>query len=260
MKQYLFAYGSLINHSSLTITAPQLSTQPILPVTIDHLQRSFNARLKLPRYHYQGLTAMGVEFTEGQCNGVVLQVEEEAWELLDGRERGYTRKEIDVRNVYACVLSQSTQRIGDHEILRDAVSRRKNVEVETNSQVWVYVPNNPTFANEEYPIFQTYVDVILQGCDELHKDFGRLFVKYTHGWWHDDDASSVLTNGMTKVNQQIWINDRSHPLYIRADIDVSDAVGWKFDEMLEELVGEAFAKRGVVMLSESGLSVEEDVE
>ncbi len=108
--------------------------------------------------HFQ--TALGiVKNKDSTCNGVLVEVDDIT--AVDKREIGYTREKVD-------------------------------------ENIWIYVPELTGSATKEYPIMQSYIDVILEGCFKISKEFAKEFIDTTGGW-----------------NEHI-IYDREDPKYPRA--------------------------------------------
>lgn len=89
--------------------------------------------------------------------------------------------------------------------------------------IWVYITDNPGVPSEQFPLIQSYADVALTGCFEYGEAFAKEFIITTKGW------------------DNPWLNDRANPRYPRAMKEVPLAS--VFDELLQSLVPEAFAKR-----------------
>jgi hypothetical protein len=129
------------------------------------------------------------------------------------------------------------------------------------------------FATPSCPIIQSYIDIIMRGCLSISIDFARQFLLSTRrGWWYhgchegshdnkgeEDDydiakknvavvvrsdettggGSSAADNSSNDVGgcyhyRNMWVNDRSSPIYTRADIDYSMIHGQSIDELIEE--------------------------
>jgi len=197
---------------------------------------------------------MGVQFTEeASCVGVLYRVTERELARFDRREIGYHRREIAVEDVdlVGYLDTQEHYEIEEHRIFIDAVAGKRS-----DVKVWVYVPTNPLPPDEEHPIAQTYVDVILQGCMEIHPDFAREFVQDTIGWnpqelLTDDDDGDSDEDGSDESDDEddtppsdvgesdttdviAWVNDRDKPIYMRADTEMSEAEGPSFDRFLRK--------------------------
>lgn len=105
-------------------------------------------------------TALGIIKKKGsKCNGVLVEVDD--LKEMDKREIGYNR-----------------------------------VLVEDN--IWVYIPKKTNKATKDYPIVQSYVDVVLEGCFKISNDFAKEFIDTTNGW-------------------KYLVNDRENPKYPRAE-------------------------------------------
>ena len=135
--------------------------------------------------------------------------------------------------------------------------------------VWIYVPKiqYTAYATTSCPIIQSYIDIIIRGCLSISHDFAKQFLLTTHGWSSscggDDDTSdnnekgdatnkivvrsdeekagstTNTTNSSSNVGSNchyntMWVNDRSLPIYTRADIDYSLTHGQLIDELIEE--------------------------
>lgn len=132
------------------------------------------------------MTAMGVQFNaEGSCIGVLYPVTEKELKRFDRREKGYQRHEVPIENVDVVdYLGDDHYHVDDHKLFLEAVNGRRD-----DVRIWVYVPENPMPPDVDHPIAQTYVDIILQGCLDIHADFAREFIEETKGW----DPSELLT-------------------------------------------------------------------
>mmetsp|Transcript_848 Transcript_848/g.1323 ORF Transcript_848/g.1323 Transcript_848/m.1323 type:complete len:399 (+) Transcript_848:2-1198(+) len=117
-----------------------------------------------------------------------------------------------------------------------------------NIKVWVFLPQTNFPANRNFPIVQSYVDVILRGCLDYGNVFLDQFISTTHGWSKSKtDPRSNLKHDQKQEEEDndhfIWVEDRDHPLYIRADVEWSSEQGKKLDEYLQESLPLAFGKR-----------------
>jgi len=119
------------------------------------------------------------------------------------RERGYDRVEIDRKNVN--VLSGFNLPGGI---------------------IWAYIPKDPTAPTKEFPIRQSYIDVIISGCLEIGRGFTEDFIKGTSGW------------------NTIWVDDRQRPYYSRAEFDLDVK---KIDDILTETIPDEISKRKIDM-------------
>eukprot|EP01083_Nonionella_stella_P242936 846993_1 len=120
-----------------------------------------------------------------------------------------------------------------------------NVNVNTNAKsdppsvakVWVYMPRQGTPANHKFPIYQSYVDIIVRGCMSISEDFTKKFLASTHGWWHEDE------NHHEGPPSYIWLDDRHAPYYVRADKEWSIEMKHIVDEYLKHSQEEPLQKR-----------------
>jgi hypothetical protein len=203
------------------------------------------------------MTAMGVQFSpDATCVGVLYPLSEKELARFDRRERGYHRHEIPIDNVELIDYLQDEYYYDDahaeHRLFLEAVAGKR-----ADVMIWVYVPCEPQPPDEDYPIAQTYVDVILQGCLDIHEDFARMFIESTKGWnpqellvltddddddsndEHDDSNDEDEMGGSDSDPQDAddviaWVNDRDRPIYMRADTDYSLKEGPTLDELLRE--------------------------
>jgi hypothetical protein len=223
------------------------------------------------------MTAMGVQFSEtGSCVGVLYPVSEKQLARFDRREVGYDRHEISMDQIdlidYLHNVTETSSHYHDdlleHRVFLEAVTdvahnnnnssgssgtgKRKASDI----MIWVYVPSDPLPPDDQYPIAQTYVDVILQGCLDIHADFAREFIEDTKGWnpqelltdddddenddcgdGEEEDSSTVVNNNCEDLDANdviAWVNDRDRPIYIRADTDYSKKEGPSLDRLLRE--------------------------
>jgi hypothetical protein len=206
---------------------------------------------------------MGVQWAEeGSCVGVLYPVTEEELSSFDAREIGYGREAIAIENVELVEYLELDEHYDspDHKFFLKAVAEKRS-----DVQIWVYVPLLPSPPDEDHPIVQTYVDVILQGCLEIHKDFAKDFIEDTKGWnpqelltddedgdddcdddEEDDDGDNAKNTNCSPSNEDdspdvtsspdviSWLNDRDRPIYMRADTEYSDREGPRIDVLLKK--------------------------
>lgn len=193
MTQYLFGYGSLIDAESRAKTG---DTGTAYPVRVSGLQRAWH--VIAPR---SGYTVVGVTSRQGaSCNGVLVAIKPHELPRFDARERFYHRVMIPQR----------------------AVTMLSGARVSCPT-IWTYMTSCPGEPSHQYPLVQSYIDVILTGCLALGTDFVSEFIETTHGWGSD------------------WLNDRTHPRYQRAMAAVPRAA--EIDQHLNALVPHAFSHR-----------------
>ncbi|GHA52175.1 gamma-glutamylcyclotransferase family protein [Photobacterium aphoticum] len=151
---YIFGYGSLINHHSRQLTG---QTRGAIPATVEGLQRHWGK----VNGNYQ-IAPLVAALGDGQCNGVLVQVDDAGLACFDQRERGYERVQLDPSQVVA----------------------QCNVDVDFEPQrpIWVYTRTSLTPPCSVWPIMQTYVDTVMAGCLSISEQFAREFVETTQGW------------------------------------------------------------------------------
>ena len=212
-RDFVFAYGSLIDPASRAISAPTLGKQGALPITVNHLERVWSARTK------SGWTAMGVRFRLGAyVNGILLEVDQDELVYLDEREANYLRVQVHLDHVELMELDGD----GGGDEKAGAISNAKD-EQSGLVKMWVYVQKETIPSDHSHPIPQSYVDVILRGCLKISRDFARSFIETTDGWHGEDEELEAN-----------YVNDRNLPLYIRADDTILETHGEEIDELLEE--------------------------
>ena len=172
---FIFGYGSLINSASRGSTAG--APVPALPVRVSSAfgyVRSWNDR------SLSGFTALGVRKAgPGEAgstiNGVLYAVEGDDMAKYDLREAGYARVEVPREDI-------------------EALSWRRLPE---SGAIWIYVPVGPDGRpglalpqpDAQYPLLESYVDVVVEGGLEYGEDFARELLETTDGWsdyWLND--------------------------------------------------------------------------
>jgi Gamma-glutamyl cyclotransferase, AIG2-like len=218
---FIFGYGSLICPLSREITSPSLGEQEAIPVTVNNVERTWSARTK------SGYTAMGVRFRKrAKCTGVLLEVNSRELSQMDIREKVYDRRPVDVRSVEkVAFLGDETT---DSEDDDDNLAFPEKLHQKLN--IWIYVQKEPCPPDVSHPIPQSYVDIIMRGCLSISPDFARSFIDTTNGWHAGPKEAR-------------WFDDRSDPIYVRADPEYSSKEGGLIDELLEECIPEAFERR-----------------
>jgi hypothetical protein len=167
---YLFGYGSLINKESRMATG---KTRSATPVRLSGYQRAWNVAAPAMQMAGLGIYAQ----TDAVCNGVLIEIDENelpAFDLreINGSNFNYDRIEIPGEMVTGNGIGS------DHPI-------------------WAYQVRNRTIPSDEFPIAQSYVDVILTGCLDIGESYAAEFITRTLGW------------------EFAWINDRGTPRYAR---------------------------------------------
>lgn len=180
-QEFLFGYGSLISGPSRTGTSgrPVPAIAARISASFGYV-RSWASRFR-PREGMAGFTALGIRprgtgEEPSSINGVIFPVKDAA-ELaaFDAREGGYDRVELDQAHVEA-IGWQGLPRIG---------------------KIWVYVPketggSGPADLQQpdvNFPLVQSYIDVVMQGSLDEGPDFARELLETTFDWspfWLDD--------------------------------------------------------------------------
>ena len=211
---YIFGYGSILDKSSRArgdFSSSERDEKPgeqdavlvsLLPSA--RLRRSWNYRCE------SGFTAVGLEKAPKGCEavvcGVLFAVNARALAAFDKRERGYHRLRLNPKHLRVRSRSKA---LGDDglasieakvhdDILcaRELESRKGGGSGEGGRQeedegkgegegaiFYTYVPDCPQSADHEFPICQTYLDVILRGClDWGGEELAREWVQTTRGW------------------------------------------------------------------------------
>ena len=176
---FIFGYGSLINTASRNSTASK--PIPAIPARIssgfgyvrcwcDRSPSGFTALgLRRPRPGEEPMT----------INGVLYPVEGDDMGAFDLREAGYQRVEVPREQIEAA----SWQRLPER------------------GKVWVYVPvhegHEPgvglPVASSEFPLLESYIDVVIEGGMEYGPDYAREIIATTTDW------------------SDYWLNDRELP-------------------------------------------------
>lgn len=173
--QFIFGYGSLINSASRDSTAGK--TIPAIPVRISAAFgyiRTWNDRSP------SGFTALGLRKPapnekSSTINGVLYAVDGDDMAKYDSREKGYVRIEVPQDDV-------------------EAVSWRRLPET---GRIWVYIPVGPAGEpgvslpepNAQFPLLESYIDVVVEGALEYGEDFARELIETTSDWsgyWLND--------------------------------------------------------------------------
>ena len=181
-QNYIFGYGSLIESESRLRTTPEAIN--VYPVVIKGLKRGWFART--------GGNSLSTTFlgcvidNESTVNGVIYKVNEDEIKKIDSREKGYSRKLINISNI---------------QFLFD-------FKDDINMNIWVYLNEfenleelKKSSPNKDFPIVQSYVDICINGCLEIEANFEKAKeVNFTQMF--------IQT---TKYWSEFWANDRIYP-------------------------------------------------
>ena len=174
--QFIFGYGSLINTPSRNATAGRPT--PAIPVRVSAefgYIRAWVARSP------SGFTALGLRKpVPGEAattiNGVLYPVDGTDMTPFDKREKGYVRLAVPLT-----MLEPVSWQPVPHDV-----------------QVWVYVPvgaegkpgEGLPRPSADYPLLESYIDVVIDGALEYGPDYARELVETTLDW------------------SEFWLNDR----------------------------------------------------
>ncbi|MGF1709110.1 gamma-glutamylcyclotransferase [Vibrio kagoshimensis] len=156
---YIFGYGSLMNSSSRQLTG---QTGAAIPAIVHGLVRHWS---KIDDSYV--LSPLVVNKGQGQVNGVLLKVDDEALDEFDIRERGYHRIKLSPEQIELNIDSKSHTEAFDSQ-----------------QAIWVYINDEVIAPCEQSPIVQSYVDTVMAGCLEVSEKFAEHFVTHTKGWHH----------------------------------------------------------------------------
>jgi len=219
---YVFGFGSIINTDTHAAWISGISSSSkALQGQRAFIRSSFGYRRGWNFRSNTGFTALGVTRDKNEAtdiNGVLFRIPHSTLEGFDRREVGYDRVELSREDFE---LIPQTEGEGD--------DKRNDVilDIQSNERVWFYVPQ-PSFcveANENYPILQSYVDTVMQGCLEWGgEDMASSFVATTSSWslfFLNDTPSSrrpwLFRKEYNTIDRILSINpsthyaDRRHP-------------------------------------------------
>lgn len=197
---YLFSYGSLISEVSRKLSGVLSSS---FPARVSRIKRGWY--LTVPEDKDTGLGATSDK--SSLCNGVLINTNTADIELLDKREKihGYRRVQLPLESI----LLPYGRGLGNLE------------ELEEIEGVWAYITDLVEFPTETCPIAQSYLDVVLEGCLAISKEFAEEFILSTEGW------------------ESPWVNDRENPRYRR--FTNTDII--RIDTLLEQTIPNYFLNR-----------------
>jgi hypothetical protein len=183
---FIVGYGSLINSPSRNDTAGK--TIPAIPIRVlpsFGFIRSWNTRNPSARFTTLGLRKPNAGEAAMTINGVLYPVEGQDMAKYDQREGSkYIRMEVPPSQI-------------------EPVGWQRLPE---GGKFWVYVPLLPVadggtgrpgeglpLAVAEFPLLQSYIDVVVEGGLEYGPEFAREILETTDGW------------------SRFWLNDRELP-------------------------------------------------
>jgi hypothetical protein len=233
IQHYIFGYGSLICSTSRSKTSSIAGT--VLPVQVDGLQTSWSVRAETA-----GWTPLGVSFQpSARAFGVLLSVGHTELELFDQRELGYARTELSLDMVRPIPFLDQQKYYFDpnHHAIRarwgivtkeeaaaapPAATAPQSGDDDENTttevKIWVYVPEMFLPSTNDFPIPQSYLDVILRGCLELSERLACEFLQQTH----------------VVGDRPGFVDDRQRHLYPRGDYEWSLQNADRVDRLITE--------------------------
>ena len=279
-RHYIFGYGSLMCPQSRAISAPTLASKDAHPVLVQNLVRTWSTRVhhdesthvaisttttiseegeqeNLLTSLIEGQTAMGVrKALNHNCSGVLIEVDSTELRQFDEREKEYDRVEIDLLHIWSLGADEE-EGTRVHSVIEEANIKRshhvQNIKNEstmnslssasTKLKVWVYVQRESIPANHQFPIAQSYVDIILRGCLTISPEFASKFLETTHGWWSDSDDIIPDDGASLDQSSHNWVEDRNNPFYVRADKEWSQKMAHFVDVYLDKHQPHALTKR-----------------
>lgn len=174
--EFIFGYGSLINSESRNATAGR----PILAIPV-RVSAAFGYVRSWTIRSQSGFTALGLrKLGPGEdgttINGVLYPVQGNDIDAYDAREEGYVRVRVPL----------------------DQIEALSWLRLPEQGNVWAYVPvragQEPGAEllppNSEFPVLQSYLDVVLEGGLEYGTEFAQEIVATTKDW------------------SKYWLNDR----------------------------------------------------
>jgi len=173
--QFIFGYGSLINSASRNSTAGK--EVPAIPARVS---AAFGYIRAWSNRSTSGFTALGLRKPApgekaSTINGVLYPVEGDDMAKYDVREQGYTRVEVP----------------------RDEIEPVSWMPLPASGRIWVYIPveagGEPDVglspASAEFPLLQSYIDVVVEGALEYGESFANELLETTSDWsdyWLND--------------------------------------------------------------------------
>ena len=160
MKHLIFAYGSLVNKESRKKTSSNFWKEIVANLV-------WYKRWWYFKTEKSKTTSVWIIKSENNSvNWVLFEVDDRWLELFDKRESWYKRIELDKREI----------NLNNYDIWEKII--------------WTYVVDNIDLPNENFPIVQSYIDIIIKGYLDISESFVNEFIETTY-WW-----------------EYYWVNDR----------------------------------------------------
>lgn len=201
-RYYMFGYGSIL-YSACRAETDRGETSKVIPVVVRSLQRCWSVDTDWD------ITTLGIKKEkDARVNGILVAISNESFDAYRKRESHYTPYFLHEKDI---------------EFLADTADRADIKE----AFCWLSPVITPP--REEFPIVQSYLDVVLRGCMEVDEMLGNK---------NDEFVGEFLAT--TKGWQGPWVNDRANPSYIRAlDYNtVKPAVIERIDALLAGMLSE----------------------
>ncbi|KAL7542431.1 hypothetical protein ACHAXR_011824 [Thalassiosira sp. AJA248-18] len=227
---YIFGFGSIMNTSThATWQSPEKKKSGnTIPGAVVTIKRSFGYARKWNFRSTTGFTALGVIAAEDEdeasdINGVLYQVPKEEMPNFDRREVGYKKVEVPLK-----FLEFRAADIANSGESTTTTTPQTKFCFGPNDKIWLYVPlpSQTMYSDENHPILQSYVDTVLQGCLEWGgQPMAEEFILTTGGWscfYLNDTPSSrrpwlfrkqyaTIDQILSKHSQLTNYGDRRHP-------------------------------------------------
>lgn len=229
---WLFGFGSIINTATHApwLKAANNEDQEVepLPGIVVTLKSNFGYQRCWNFRSTTGFTALGLisiqnhrttgDDTDLGINGVVFRIERKMIPKFDVREVGYDRIRIPVEYL----------KVEEYPDRPESNMRRSNLKLTSEDRIWIYVPqpSQCSLADENFPLLQSYVDTVLQGCLEWGGEkMVEDFILSTGGWstfFLNDTPSSrrpwlfrkeynTIDGLLQKHSEKTHFADRRHP-------------------------------------------------
>lgn len=181
---FIFGYGSLVNRQTFT------QAEDFYRVSVDGFIREWSHRTVTPFGQITALTLRRME--EKTVDGVAISFAARHLPKIDQREIGYVKEKID----------------GNCVDWKEQTRKHARLHVYTSK-------GSGLLATAEFPILQSYIDVVMQGyLTVFGKEGAKRFIDSTLGW------------------RGYILNDRDAPIYPR-HTKITDVERSIIDQLLE---------------------------
>mmetsp|Transcript_12529 Transcript_12529/g.19385 ORF Transcript_12529/g.19385 Transcript_12529/m.19385 type:complete len:292 (-) Transcript_12529:25-900(-) len=211
---YIFGFGSIMNTDTHSSWLRSSGDDTVLALKGRHARilRSFGYVRRWNFRSQTGFTALGLcrptnnGDEASDINGIIFQLPLHMLPDFDRREVGYDRVELKEGVDFQLLDREDyhgTPTNKDPTLFFDNIG--------TDEPVYVYIPQASSCAeaDENYPLLQSYVDTVLQGCLEWGGEkLGKEFVATTDGW------SSYFLND-TPSSRRPWLFRKQYTIIDR---------------------------------------------